>query len=38
MTDIPPPPPKFPIILVLSFAIGGAVLAAVGYVVLQLWH
>jgi hypothetical protein len=33
MTDIPPPPPKTPIILFLFAGLAGAILTAVGYVV-----
>jgi hypothetical protein len=36
MTDIPPPPPKFPIMVILSLAIAGAVAAAIVYLV-RFW-
>jgi hypothetical protein len=36
MTDIPPPPPKLPILLFLELALVGAVVAAVTYLVATL--
>ena len=32
MTDIPPAPAKSPIVIVVSLAIAGAVIALVGYI------
>ena len=33
MTDIPPPPPKVPMLIIVLFAVAGAVLAGIGYIV-----
>jgi hypothetical protein len=37
MTDIPPPPPKSPIVLVGAVALVGALLVAIEYVVQRVW-
>jgi hypothetical protein len=36
MTDIPPPPPKLPILLFIELAVVGAVVTAVAYLVATL--
>jgi hypothetical protein len=38
MGDIPPAPPKSPMILILVIAVAGALMAALAYAVTALWH
>jgi hypothetical protein len=36
MTDIPPPPSKTPLLVIIGFAVAGAVLAAITYFIAVL--
>jgi hypothetical protein len=36
MTDIPPPPPKLPMVVIICFGLAGAVVAVVAYFLARL--